>query len=86
MRAKFETYVIHPGPGDPVPRIGSGMRIVQVKVGRKWVRIKAPDGRVAKLYLRRWLFDIPHFRYQGEEMRVVFAALDQWKRRTRRRA
>ncbi len=84
--AKFETYVIHPGQGDPVPRIGSGMRIVQAKIGRKWVRIKAPDGRVTKLYLRRWLFMVPHFRYQGEEMAVVFKALDRWKRLARQRS
>ncbi len=80
MIAKFETYVIHPGLGDPIPRIGSGMRIVQAKIGRKWVRIKAPDGRVTRILIRKWLFDVPHVRYQGEEMQAVFTALRKWKR------
>ena len=44
--AIFETYVIDAGPGDPLPRIGSGMRIVEVKIGSKWVRIRAPNGRI----------------------------------------
>ncbi len=79
-RAKFETYIIHPGMGDPIPRIGSGMRIVQVKIGRKWVRIRAPDGRVTRLHIRKWLFDVPHVRYQGEEMKEVFAALSKWRK------
>ncbi len=78
--AKFETYVIQPGLGDPIPRIGSGMRIVQAKIGRKWVRIRAPDGRVTRILFRKWLFDVPHFRYQGEEMQKVFTALRKWKR------
>ena len=78
--AKFQTYVVHPGLGDPIPRIGSGMRIVQAKIGRKWVRIKSPDGRVTRLHLKKWLFDVPHFRYQGEEMQVVFTALRKWRR------
>ena len=78
--AKFETYVIQPGLGDPIPRIGSGMRIVQAKIGRKWVRIRAPDGRVTRILFRKWLFDVPHFRYQGEEMQEVFTALRKWRR------
>ncbi len=78
--AKFDTYVIHPGMGDPIPRIGSGMRLVQAKIGRKWVRIKAPDGRVTRLHIRKWLSKVPHVRYQGEETKEVFAALNKWKR------
>ncbi len=81
--ARYETYIIHPGLGDPVPRIGSGMRLVQVKIGRKWVRIKAPDGRITRLHIKRWLFQVPHVRYQGEDLRVVFAALNKWKRARR---
>ena len=77
--ATFETYVIHPGPGDPIPRIGSGMRIVQAKIGRKWVRIRAPDGRVTRLHIKKWL-NVPHVHYQGQEMYYVFVALDKWKR------
>ena len=79
--AKVETYVIQPGLGDPIPRIGSGMRIVQAKIGRKWVRIRAPDGRVTRILFRKWLFDVPHFRYQGEEMQEVFTALRKWRKR-----
>ncbi len=79
-RAKFETYVIHPGPRDPIPRIGNGMRLVQVKIGTKWVRSKAPGGLTTRLHLRRWLFDVPHVLYQGEELREVFRALNKWRR------
>ena len=79
--AIFETYVIDPGPGDPIPRIGSGMRIVQVKIGRKWVRIRGPDGRLTRILLKRWLTVVPHVRYHGEDSRAeVNAVLNKWRR------
>jgi len=29
---------------DEAPRIGAGWRIVTVRIGRKWVRVKGPHG------------------------------------------
>ena len=79
--AIFETYVIDAGLGDPLPRIGSGMRIVEVKIGRKWVRIRAPNGRITRLSLKRWVSDVPHVRYQGDESQAeVNTALNKWRR------
>ena len=78
--AIFEPYVIHPGPGDPLPRIGSGMRVVQVKIGRKWVRVKGPDGRVTRLLLKRWMANVPHVRYTDMSRAEISAALDRWKK------
>ncbi len=79
-RAKFETYVVHPGTGDPIPRIGSGFRLVQAKVGIKWVRIRVPGEQATRVHKRRWLFDIPHVLYTGQELREVFRELNKWKR------
>lgn len=40
---------------DEAPRIGSGWRIVEVEVGRKWVRLKVPGG--ARTRLRRSIWE-----------------------------
>lgn len=40
---------------DEAPRIGAGWRIVQIKEGPKWVRLKCvASGRTARLRRRVW--------------------------------
>ncbi len=78
-KAQFEAYVIHTGPGDPLPRIGSGMRLVEALVGRKWVRVRAKSGDASRVPVRRWAQDIPHVRYIGQSLREVLAEFGRGK-------
>jgi hypothetical protein len=39
---------------DEAPRIGAGWRIVEVEVGRKWVRLKDGSGQRGKIPVARW--------------------------------
>jgi hypothetical protein len=66
--------------GDEAPRIGSGLRIVYVKEGRKWAHMTShsgdPDdsaGRVRKrLSLKRWLdMKVRHEKRQARYERAV---------------
>jgi hypothetical protein len=40
---------------DEVPRIGSGQRVVEAEIGRKWVRVrKHPDQLASRISLAVW--------------------------------
>jgi hypothetical protein len=46
---RFQVHLI-----DEVPGIASGIRIVEAKIGRKWVRVRQPQRNAHKIARRVW--------------------------------
>lgn len=75
MKTKWEPYWILPTDGDPLPSIGSGFRNVQVLIGTKWVRIRAPfNENASRLTLKEW-DELPHIQNLGQPMAAVLREL-----------
>jgi len=83
--AQYERYAIHTDVGDPLPRVGSGLRLVEAKLGHKWVKIRIPGEQATRIRRNVWDTEIAHVLYHKDTpMSEITAELRNFGRRPRK--